>query len=120
MVSLLEKSLEFSVNDDRKRVAQTDQLLIIMENRIRIGEGGLGIDLFIVRVYVDPRGTVCKACIFGIVPLHRSTGIITADFFEITHHILCFYQSVVHILMEGIDTLNVTVVPPACQSKRLS
>ena len=31
--AVLEKSLEFSVNDDRKRVAQTDQLLIIMENR---------------------------------------------------------------------------------------
>lgn len=61
--TVLKKSLEFSIDDDRKRVTQLNQLLIVMENRIRLSDSGLRIDFFVVRVYVDPWSTVCEACV---------------------------------------------------------
>ena len=60
-------------------LAQCNQFLIEASYRIRIIDLTLCIDLFVVCIYAKPRCTCCKSCIFFIIPLHWSSGIIAAE-----------------------------------------
>ena len=70
------QELEITVNDSRVRLAQGNQLLIIMEYRIEICQGSFRIDDAMVLIHRQPGLTGCKAGIFRSTPLHRSTGIV--------------------------------------------
>ena len=55
-VAVLQKGFESSVGDDGKFMAQADQLLIIVEDRVRVRQGRLRVDLCVVGIDHDPGG----------------------------------------------------------------
>ena len=89
-------------------MAETDQLLIIIEDRIRIGQSLGGIDAGVIRIHDKPRSARRKAPVRGGIPLHGRSGIVPADFIDISHHFLRGNEThLVHILIKCALLLDI-------------
>ncbi len=60
-----------------------------MVHGIAVSKGLARVDLFVVRVYGEPRlGRSRKAAMLRIIPLHRSAGVITAGFEHVRNELV--------------------------------
>ena len=92
-------------------MAQADQFLIIVEDRVGIREGGTGVDLCVIWIDHDPGSAGSEACVRRIVPLHGGAGIVAADGADALHHFICGNDLLFgHILPVGVDLLDVSAV----------
>ena len=78
LVVLGEQHVEVAVRDGGLGAAQLDQPPVVVEHRVVVGDLGLRVDLLVVGVDRDPRCAGGEACVSGVVPLHRRTGIVAA------------------------------------------
>ena len=81
------KRFKFTINNNVFFFTQSDQFLIVVENRIRIFKLLCCIDLLVVRIHFDPRLALCESSLFTVVPLHRSSRIVTASQHQTFHHV---------------------------------
>ena len=97
---------------DHHRVAlpQGDQLLVMVEHRIGIGQCGLGIDLLVVRIDRDPRGAGGKAGLRTVIPLDGGTGIVPADRLDAGPEHLVGDVAALTPFLVGVDALDVSKV----------
>src|SRR5699024_3951345 len=75
-ISLIHRS-DVSVSDHIVLLAQADQLLIIMENGIRILQLAFGVDPLRVLVDTDPRRSLGKSAVLTSGPLHGRASVVS-------------------------------------------
>ena len=110
-LAVLKERLEHAVGDDRQRVAQRDQLLIIMEDGIRVRHRGLRVDLLVVGVHRNPRLAGREARVLRIVPLYRRAGVVAAHLVKVGEHGRPVHDLFLDdVLLIGVDRLNVIKV----------
>src|SRR5687767_14313096 len=83
-----------AIDNDWVFPAQSDQFLVVIENRIWVREGSRDIDLFVVRVDFNPRGASSKASVLTRIPLDGRAGVVTAfgmDNLQRLHGIKSFF-----------------------------
>ena len=64
-VILLQQRFKDTVGNDSVFMAQADQFLIIVEDRVGIREGGTGVDLCVIWIDHDPGSAGSEACILS-------------------------------------------------------
>ena len=84
-----------------------NQFLVIIVYRIRIRHLILGIDGLVIRSDLDPRCSCGKSCRSGIIPLHRSSCIVSSAQVQVAHHVIRRYFSGSGQLVERVDALNI-------------
>ena len=84
-----------------------NQFLVIIVYRIRIRHLILGIDGLVIRSDLDPRCSCGKSCRSGIIPLHRSSCIVSSAQVQVAHHVVRRYFSGTGQLVERVDALNI-------------
>ena len=110
-VRILQQRLKDTVDNHRVFVTQADQLLIIVEDGIRISQRCPAVDFTIVGIHGKPRRTSREAGILAVVPLHRCPRVVAAIGIEAGKHGLWRdHACVLDILLPGIDFLNIPAV----------
>ena len=84
-----------------------NQFLVIIVYRIRIRHLIFCIDGLVIRSDFDPRCSCSKSCRSGIIPLHRSSCIVSSAQVQVAHHVIRGYFSGSGQLIEGVDALDV-------------
>ena len=84
-----------------------NQFLVIIVYRIRIRHLIFCIDGLVIRSDFDPRGSCGKSCRSGIIPLHRSSCIVSSAQVQVAHHVVRRYFSGSGQLVERVDALNI-------------
>ena len=69
---------EVAEGDGGLGVAQLDQAAVVVQHGVRVGAGGLGVDLGVVRVHGEPRRAGREAGVLRRVPLHRRARVVAA------------------------------------------
>ena len=91
-------------------MTQPDQFLIVVEYTVFVFQGSLCVDLCIVFVHTDPWRSCGKSGICAVIPLHRSSGVITADHFQAVQHLFFCHQTALGILFVCIDSFDIFVI----------
>ena len=92
-------------------MAQAYELLIVIEDGIRIAQGCFSVDRLVVRIDGNPRRTAGKAGVPARIPLHRRACIVASDCVEASEH--CLGRDLlllVDVLVPGVDFLEVPAV----------
>ena len=71
--------LQVAVSQRRVLSAQRDQTAVEVEHGQRVGHLGLGVDVDVVGVHLQPRRAGGEARVGGGVPLHRRAGVVPAQ-----------------------------------------
>lgn len=106
-----QQRLEAAIDNDREGMAQAYELLIVIEDGIRIAQGCFSVDRLVVRIDGNPRRTAGKAGVPARIPLHRRACIVASDCVEASEH--CLGRDLlllVDVLVPGVDFLEVPAV----------
>ena len=83
---VFEQRAERAVDDDVVRVAEVDELFVIVENGSRIIDFVGRVDVAIIRIHRDPRRASCEAGVHAGIPLHRRAGVVPCHVVEAGEH----------------------------------
>ncbi len=86
---------------------QSDQFLIIVEDRILTCQLLSGVDPGIVGIYHDPGGGGTETCVVAVIPLHGRSGVVAALIAKVAHHIVRSDLSASGVFMKSVDTLDI-------------
>ena len=91
--------------------AQANQVAVVVEHRILVGELCLRVDFGVARVQLQPRGAGGEACVLTGGPLHGGACVVAAGGTDVTQHVLGGDAArLFNVLAPGVVNLQVVVV----------
>ena len=101
----------FAGEHDGVLFAQMDQVAVVIEDRIVVRQFSGGVNVGILRVHLQPRGTGREARVFARIPLHGGSRVISTRCTDVPQHILGANPlGLHHVFTPGVMDFKVVVV----------